>query len=99
MLHQLLRPLPFLLLLFSLPSSAQIEHGGVPFSVSHAKALPDPIVERMPAIDLAALQAQDAINDQVKSIPWRFGFNHTADLGIDNAGTWSTLDDGTSVWR
>src|SRR5690606_7039431 len=53
----------------------------------------------MPSIDLAALQAQDAINDQDKSIPWRFGFNHSVDLSIDNARSWTTLDDGTAEWR
>ena len=98
MLHH--RPLlSVLFLLLTLSSFAQIEHGGTPFSVTHAGALPDPITERMPSIDRAALHAQDAINDHDKSIPWRFGFNHAVDLSIDNSGTWTTLHDGTSVWR
>ncbi|HMC96123.1 MAG TPA: trypsin-like peptidase domain-containing protein, partial [Flavobacteriales bacterium] len=78
---------------------AQIEHAGVPFTSSRAADLPTPAGVRMPDVDPTALAAQDAINDLDKNIPYRFGYNHAVDLGINNAGTWSTLEDGTRVWR
>ncbi len=78
---------------------AQISHGGTPLSLSRAGELPVPVAERMPPIDHASLAAQDAVNDLDKSIPYRFGYNHQVDLGIDNAGTWTTLYDGMRVWR
>ncbi len=78
---------------------AQIEHGGIPFTTSRSSELPIPAGFRTPDLDLVALAAQDVINDQDKTVPYRFGYNHAVDLGIDNAGTWSILDDGTRVWR
>ncbi|MEO8588085.1 MAG: trypsin-like peptidase domain-containing protein [Flavobacteriales bacterium] len=80
-------------------AQAQIEHGGVPLSISRAADLQAPAGVHLPLPDLAALAAQDAINDLDKSIPYRFGYNHAVDLGIGNAGTWTTMDDGTRVWR
>lgn len=76
---------------------AQIEQGGVPVSTS--RSLANPVGVRLPNVDVAALLAQDALNDQNKSIPWRFGKNHAVNFDLENSGSWSTLDDGTRVWR
>ncbi|HPF91597.1 MAG TPA: serine protease, partial [Flavobacteriales bacterium] len=54
---------------------------------------------RLPNVDLAQLAVEDAANDQDKSIPWRFGKNHTVSLDLDNSGSWTTLEDGTRLWR
>ncbi|MBK8500382.1 MAG: trypsin-like peptidase domain-containing protein [Flavobacteriales bacterium] len=81
------------------PVQAQIEQGGVPFSFSRAEDLPEPALVQLQEVDLAALSAEDAVNDNNKSIPYRFGYNHIVDLGVGNSGTWTTLDDGTRVWR
>jgi len=80
-------------------AQAQIEHGGAPFSTSRAAELPAPAGVRLPDVDVVALATQDVVNDVDKSIPYRFGYNHAVDLGIGNAGTWTTLMDGTRVWR
>lgn len=85
--------------LIGMASSAQIEHGGVPLTVQRASVLPPVEGVTLPTPDLAALAAEDAVNDLDKSIPYRFGYNHTVDLGLNNSGTWSTADDGTRVWR
>ena len=81
------------------PTQAQVEHGGTPLTMRRAAELPTPAGVRLPDVDIATLATQDAINDQDKSIPYRFGYNHTVDLGIDNSGSWTTLEDGTRVWR
>ncbi len=79
---------------------AQISHGGTPRSWSAAKtAATDVPVVKMPAVDVAALQAEDAINDALKVGPWRFGHNHIVNLGINNAGVWEELKGGDRVWR
>ncbi len=78
---------------------AQIEQGGVPYSFSRASELPMPVGVHLPPLDLVALAAEDAVNDQNKSVPYRFGYNHSVNLGINNSGTWTTLADGTRVWR
>lgn len=84
---------------FILPpvANGQIAQGGQPISAS--RALPAPAGVRMPEVDVEPLAAQDLINDHDKSIPYRFGKNHAVDLHLDNAGTWTALDDGTRVWR
>ena len=85
------------LLFFQTPGTAQIELGGMPVSLQ--RSLEAPLGVRLPNVDVAALAAQDQVNDQDKSIPWRFGKNHAVNLDLDNSGTWSVLEDGTRVWR
>lgn len=53
----------------------------------------------LPAPNLAPLKAEDAVNDLDKSIPWRFGYDHFVDYGIENAGKWQTLPNGDRIWR
>lgn len=50
-----------------------------------------------PNID--ALKAEDAITEQQKSGPWRFGFNNTVNLNMNNSGTWTNLENGGKIWR
>jgi len=76
---------------------AQISQGGQPRSFERGLSAPAGI--RTPLIDVAGLEAQDAINDQDKSIPYRFGYNHAVDFTLANSGTWNTLSDGTRLWR
>ena len=49
--------------------------------------------------NLALLQAEDAVNDLDKSIPWRFGYDHFVDFGLDTAGKWHSLPNGDRIWR
>ncbi len=92
-----------LVLLLCIPStaSAQLSAGGTPPSQDPAIAgqLTDAFpVEVMPTVDVEALRAEDLANDGRKDMPWRFGHNHHADLGLDD-GNWVTLPDGDRVWR
>jgi len=85
------------LLLLTTTARAQIEQGGTPHSLQ--RSLPAPLGLRLPQVDLAQLAAEDMVNDQDKSIPWRFGQNHAVNLDLDNSGSWTTLEDGTRLWR
>ncbi|MBU2625870.1 MAG: thrombospondin type 3 repeat-containing protein [candidate division Zixibacteria bacterium] len=77
--------------------SAQISTGGSP--PSFAKSLrPDVDSKRMPDVDVQALLAEDAIEEEM-GIPFRFGYPHAVTYGLDNSGTWETTSNGDRVWR
>ncbi|QHI36449.1 Protease 1 [Kordia antarctica] len=87
-----------LLLAFIFQATAQNSQRPVPESWNIAT------IEKVAPIEfekpnLAPLQAEDAVNDLNKSIPWRFGFDHFVDYGLDNAGKWHTLPNGDRIWR
>ncbi|MBS1940801.1 MAG: trypsin-like peptidase domain-containing protein [Bacteroidetes bacterium] len=85
----------------SLPAFAQVSFGGEPIALKAEKLhLPKAPVAEFPAVDPAPLLAEDAARAAagVKG-PFRFGVNHDADFDLDNSGVWSTLADGTRLWR
>lgn len=88
-----------LLLLAPLAAQAQIEFPGEPYSVAVGIRAHAP-VEELPAVDAAGLMAEDEarLASGVKG-PYRFGFNHTVDLGTDNSGAWTILPNGDRMWR
>ncbi|WP_152537392.1 T9SS type A sorting domain-containing protein [Aquimarina pacifica] len=53
----------------------------------------------MKDFDLNTIIAEDAQNDTDKSIPYRFGYELKVDLGLENSGSWYTLDNGDRIWR
>lgn len=52
----------------------------------------------MPSFDLAAIQAEDLINDAAKDAPWRFGYSHKTNIQFDG-GEWIDLPGGNRLWR
>ena len=91
--------LALLFLLFAVGStvSAQLSFGGAP------AGWPQPVTEGfpwtvLPELDFGLLAAQDAVTDQVKEAPWRFGVEHAVDLSLTSAGQWS-FEGGEHVWR
>ena len=52
----------------------------------------------MPEVDVDALIREDEENLGM-GIPKRFAYSFDIDLGINNAGTWQEMDDGTIIWR
>ena len=83
-----------------LPAIGQVSFGGHPAGLDRAIGLPDVLVVEMPAVDAEALKAEDAIRaEQGIKGPYRFGFNHRVDLGLENSGVWHTLSNGDRVWR
>lgn len=51
----------------------------------------------MPGFDLKSLQEEDAINDELKDRPFRFGYEHQVSLDFKN-GKWNELKNGDKVW-
>ena len=78
---------------------AQINEGGTPVGFDASLSSINIPVAEMPPIDLATLQKEDAVNDQFKEIPWRFGFNNMVNLNPNNAGVWTTLNNGDRLWQ
>lgn len=88
----------FCILISFLEMHAQVTNEGKPVSWSlEYKQKLAPIV--LPEIDLKTLQAEDAINDQRKDLPWRFGQEIIVDYNLGNSGQWTTLDNGDRIWR
>lgn len=76
-------------------SQAQVSNEGKPKSwkleLDSNKAL------SLPIFDLKSLQAEDAINDELKNQPYRFGYEHQVSLNFKD-GTWNELKNGDRVW-
>ncbi len=91
-----------LIIFFAANNFAQISQGGKPFSFNpyNAENL-NPVVptSTMPFVDVAALQAEDLIVDQIKEIPWRFGQNIDVILNPNNSGITEILPNGDKLWR
>lgn len=86
-----------LFLFFQADLNAQVSIGGAPFSFNHRVGNNVSRVQ-MPPVDVPALLAQDAIEEQ-QGLPFRFGFPHEVDLNLNNSGTWEVLADGSRLWR
>ena len=50
------------------------------------------------ALDLELLAAQDAVTDQYKEAPWRFGVEREVNLDLENAGQWTHVKDRW-IWQ
>ena len=89
-----------LLLVISVTSlSGQLNEKGRPYSLGKSSVKSILPMATMDQIDMVAVQAEDAINDEIIEIPYRFGIEHTVDLGLDNAGLWEDLPNGDRLWR
>lgn len=77
---------------------AQISHGGRPLAFDHPDRLDPVSFTEVTPDNLEALRAEDAINDQYKDIPYRFGANMDVDLDMED-GVWQELEEGGRVWR
>jgi len=68
-------------LLFQNITVAQTVDVGPP--MSWLELLPEDITyQSMPEFDLAAVRAEDAINDALKDGPWRFGYEHNVKINV-----------------
>lgn len=76
---------------------AQLSEGGVPKSFSYAVAAVQPgiITE---AVDRDRLLEEDKL-ENMKGVPFRFGYAFTVNKNMQNSGTWTTLPDGGKLWR
>jgi len=100
----MLKPYAFLALsiglISSAPSFSQESFGGHPVGLRGDLQVPPAPEVVMPHVDAAALMAEDdaRIAGGVKG-PYRFGFNHAVDLGLENSGIWHEFPNGDRLWR
>jgi lysyl endopeptidase len=87
-------------LFYSTTTQAQESFGGQAIGLRPGIQLEPPPVVVMPHVDAEALLAEDEARTAsgVKG-PYRFGFNHAVDLGLNNSGVWHELPNGDRVWR
>lgn len=85
---------------FAFTLSAQLEHGGEPYQW-HEKNFEraDVAFRTTGELDLETLRAEDAVTDQYKSAPYRFGYEWEVNWSPQNSGTWKTLEDGSRLWQ
>jgi len=78
---------------------AQQGDGGSPkgysYILKNGKSIDKKVFEEP---DIAALRAEDEVNDELAIGPWRFGYNNETSLDINNSGTWFTTPNGDKVW-
>jgi len=79
-------------------SFGQISHGGEPIRWEGKSSSNVPF-KKLRVDNLEEYRAEDLINDQNKSIPYRFGVNVEVDLSSAESGLWTDLSDGSRVWR
>lgn len=88
----------FSALCFSL--AAQVEYPGEPFNW-HEKGFEREQIafQTTGELDLETLRAEDAVTDQYKSAPYRFGYEWEVNWSPANSGTWRTLENGDKLWQ
>lgn len=95
-LRQQLSAMLLLFFVFAIASvKGQVQHGGSPNWNVSVEDVPS---MRLPAIDRDILDAQDAVTDQYKEAPWRFGVEFAVDISPSSTGVW-TEESGLHVWR
>lgn len=90
--------LTFLALLPAFLAGAQISDGGKPlsFSPENQNLL---LAKKTSAVVLPTLDAQKAREEDEQSGETRFAAPVTADISLENAGTWTDLPNGDRVWQ
>lgn len=87
-------------LLLSVTTSvvAQLSEGGTPagFKFTNIARLHS---EVLPTVDIDALTNDDAVRDQFKGHPFRFGYNHMVNYNLSNSGEWTTTPNGDRIWQ
>lgn len=87
-------------LLAGTAAMAQLSHGGQPKNWEVKTTSADIRFERLGAIDRERLALEDAITDQHKDIPYRFGAEFETNFNINNSGVVTTdASTGTTTWR
>ena len=81
-------------IIVSLLSFAQQGDGGQPKSLT-LESIELKVFEE-PNID--SLRIEDALVDGQGIAPWRFGFNHSTNLNMNNSGSFIKLDNGGLLW-
>jgi len=88
-----------IILLFTLITSAQVTNEGQPLSWSYSTTDLEVVDSKtLPTFDLKSIQEEDKVNDLSFDKPWRFGYMHSVDYGLQD-GKWDVLENGDRIWR
>lgn len=94
-----MKKITFLFLIFTITNTfGQVTNEGEPLSWKIDQLSPVAPIQMEP-INLADLEAEDAVNDQRQDIPWRFGKELPVNLNTDSSGVWDVLENGDRIWR
>lgn len=85
-------------MLFFLMADAQIQQGGLPISLTDYNTKKIAPVIFTPNTNVSALRQEDESVDQIKDIPWRYGYIHYVDVSLED-GVFETLANGDRLWR
>ncbi len=88
----------FILIVASANIFGQIGHGGEPLSSSTQLKTTVPTFTT-PILDVTPYKNEDAITDEFKDIPPRFGVEQQVNINLNNSGLWENLPNGDKVWR
>lgn len=92
--------LVFGLFLTCLTATSQVGHGGEPAVWSDKHLASDIPFIATPQIDLNLLAAEDAVTDQYKEAPYRFGVENAVNYSTSNSGIWRIdAQNNTAVWQ
>jgi lysyl endopeptidase len=83
---------------FAFAAMAQVSYGGFPFNWDDKRVSSQISFLTMPTIDMEVLEAEDAVVDQYKEAPYRFGFEHETAFGINQA-SWRSIENDKSIWQ
>ncbi|MDP2363221.1 MAG: T9SS type A sorting domain-containing protein [Ignavibacteria bacterium] len=82
--------------LFGNTSFAQLSESGIPYSFKNTTTS-QVVTLQMPSIDIEALLIEDE-QDDLKGIPFRFGFPIETDINLFEQGTFERLSNGDKLW-
>jgi lysyl endopeptidase len=77
--------------------NAQVTNEGKPHSWSISNKINQKAIV-MEKFNLKKIQEEDKLQDKKGDAPWRFGFDFVVNLGLENAGLWTTLPSGDRIW-
>jgi len=84
-----------IILLISIKGYSQISSGGTPHSFSNPTVKDSVEFVKMSAVNVDSLLQADSSNDN----SFRFGYAIDVNMGLNNNGTWDTLQNGDKIWR
>jgi lysyl endopeptidase len=88
----------FIVLLFN--ANGQLSHGGMPWNWNDKHLLHDIPFVNFAEVNRETLAQEDAVTDQFKEAPYRFGVEYDVNYAIENSGRWITDDNsGHSIWQ
>ena len=77
---------------------AQISNGGFPIGYNQSKKMDINFID-MPSIDNEKIHLLYQNEEIKKNQPYRFGEKIKVNLGLNNSGIWTVLENGDRVWN